>query len=110
MEIRRCQYISTEQLSEVYQIYQTGTNQEYPVYDLPVIRALRGEGATADDVEIYQGDQIVPLECWARPIYDGKGDILYAIWAFIDITERKQAADALLQAEQKYRHIFENAI
>lgn len=103
-------HTSTEQLSEVYQIYQTGTNQEYPVDDLPVIRALRGERATADDVEIHQGDQIVPLECWATPIYDGQGDILYAIWAFIDITERKQAADALLQAEQKYRHLFENAI
>ena len=101
---------TTEQLSEIYQVYQAGTNQEYPPDDLPLVRALKGESATADDLEIHQGGKIIPLEAWATPIYDAKGNIAYAINTLQDITERKQAQQALKKAEQKYRRIFENAL
>src|SRR5919199_4839605 len=102
--------VTSEQLSQVYQVYKAGTNQEYPPLDLPGVRALRGESRTADDIEIHKGNQIIPVEVWANPIYDTKGNITYAIAAFQDITERKQAQEALLKAEQKYRRIFENAL
>ena len=102
--------VTSEQLSQVYQVYKAGTNQEYPPLDLPGVRALRGESRTADDIEIHKGNQIIPVEVWATPIYDTKGNITYAIAAFQDITERKQAQEALLKAEQKYRRIFENAL
>jgi len=82
---------STDDLSEVYQIYQANTNQEYPTDQLPIAQALRGESATADDLEIHQKDKVIPLEVWATPIYDAKGKITYAINAFQDITERKKA-------------------
>jgi adenylate cyclase len=82
---------SSEKLSEVYQVYQAGTNREYPVENLPIVRALKGEIATADDAEVHQGDKIIPLEIFATPIYDKKGNIVYAINTFQDITERKQA-------------------
>ncbi|MGL5059758.1 MAG: PAS domain S-box protein [Microcoleus sp.] len=101
---------SAEQLSEVYQMYKAGTDSEYPVAELPVVQALNGVRATADDVEIHQRDKIVPVECWATPIYGREGNISYAIVAFNDITKRKQAAADILQAEQKYRSIFENAL
>jgi PAS domain S-box-containing protein len=82
---------SSEKLSEVYQVYQAGTNREYPVENLPVVRALKGEIATADDAEVHQGDKIIPLEIFATPIYDKKGKVVYAINTFQDITERKEA-------------------
>lgn len=82
---------SSEQLSEVYQLYQAGTNLEYHVENLPVVRALRGESVTADDAEVHQGDKIIPLEIQATPIYDKHGKIVYAINTLQDITERKQA-------------------
>jgi adenylate cyclase len=78
-------------LSKVYQIYQAGTNQEYPTDKLPIRQALKGEIATADDLEVHQGGKIIPLEVWATPIYDAKGKITYAINAFQDITERQKA-------------------
>ena len=81
----------SEKLSEVYQVYQAGTNREYPVDNLPIVRALKGEIATADDAEVHQGDKIIPLEIFATPIYDKKGNIVYAINTFQDITERKEA-------------------
>ncbi|MEG4630484.1 adenylate/guanylate cyclase domain-containing protein [Microcoleus sp. AR_TQ3_B6] len=79
------------QLSEVYQVYQAGTNQKYPTDNLPIVRALKGESATADDVEVHQGDKIIPLEIFATPIYDRQGNIVYAINTLQNITERKEA-------------------
>ncbi|MEG3899292.1 MULTISPECIES: adenylate/guanylate cyclase domain-containing protein [unclassified Microcoleus] len=87
---------SSEQLSEVYQVYQAGTNREYPVDNLPIVRALKGESATADDAEVHQGDKIIPIEIFATPIYDQQGNIVYAINTLQDITERKEA-----EAERK---------
>jgi class 3 adenylate cyclase/PAS domain-containing protein len=85
--------ISFEDLSEIYRvlIYKSGTNQEYPPADLPIVRALRGESAIANDLEIHQGNRIIPIETWATPIYDESGNITYAIIAFQDITERQKA-------------------
>jgi adenylate cyclase len=82
---------SSEQLSEVYQMYQAGTNQKYPTDNLPIVRALKGESARADDAEVHQGDKIIPLEIFATPIYDRQGNIVYAINTLQDITERKVA-------------------
>ena len=82
----------TEDLAAAYQIYLAGTNELYPNDQLPGVRALRGESASADDLEIHQGDKIIPVECWETPIFDEKGNIVYAIVAFQDITERKKAA------------------
>ena len=82
---------SSEQLSEVYEVYQAGTNQKYPPENLPIVRALKGESATADDAEVHQGDKIIPLEIFATPIYDQQGNIVYAINTLQDITERKEA-------------------
>lgn len=102
--------ISSEQLSEVYQVYKAGHDREYPPHELPIVRALNGESAMADDLEIHRGGKIIPLEVWATPIYNAKGNIAYAINTLQNITERKQAQEALKKAEQKYRRIFENAL
>ena len=83
--------VASEQLSEIYQIYQAGTNQRYPPEHLPVVQALQGETVTADDLEIHQDNKIVPLEASATPVYDTKGNIVYAINTLQDITERKRA-------------------
>ncbi|MGV2390778.1 MAG UNVERIFIED_CONTAM: PAS domain-containing protein [Microcystis novacekii LVE1205-3] len=44
-----------------------------------------------DDLEIHQGEKVIPLEVYATPVFDEKGEIIYAITAFTDISERKQA-------------------
>jgi signal transduction histidine kinase len=46
---------------------------------------------SVDDMEIRQADKTIPIECSGTPIYDEEGNIVYAIAAFADITERKQA-------------------
>ncbi len=80
-----------EQISEVYQLYRAGTHEIYPPEELSIVRALRGETTNLDNIEIHQGEKIIPIESRGTPIYDEKGNILYAIVAFQDITERKTA-------------------
>jgi adenylate cyclase len=103
-------HINSEQKAAIHQFYKSGTNQRCPVEELPIMRALRGENVRTESVEIRAGNKIVPVESWATPIYDSVGEISYGIIAFTDITERKKAEAALVQAEEKYRGIFENAL
>ncbi|MFM9265884.1 adenylate/guanylate cyclase domain-containing protein [Tychonema sp. BBK16] len=80
-----------EDLSEVYQIYVAGTDTIYPFENLPIVRALRGETSTAEDMEIHQPDKKVPIEGWGTPIFDEEEKVAFAIAVIQDITERKQA-------------------
>ncbi|HEY9668242.1 MAG TPA: adenylate/guanylate cyclase domain-containing protein [Coleofasciculaceae cyanobacterium] len=94
---------SSEQLRQVYQVYREGSQQLYPKEEDILQRALRGEKASADDVEIHQGDQVIPVEVWGTPIYNNKGNQIYAIAAFQDITERKKAeSDRQLLIEELF--------
>ena len=87
---------TVEQLPQVYQIYLAETLQLYPAEQMPLVRALRGESTTVDDMEIHHRDRIIPIESRGTFIFDDSGNIAYAIAAFQDITERKKA-----EAEQK---------
>lgn len=91
---------TAKNLAEVYQLYTAETSQQYPAEKLPVVQALRGESTSVDDIEIHQGNQIIPVETWGTPICDNKGNIIYAIAAFQDITERKRAEAERCRLEQ----------
>ncbi|NJO17248.1 MAG: diguanylate cyclase [Thioploca sp.] len=78
------------QLPSVSQIYLANSNQIYPVNRLPIIRALQGESAAVDDIELHQLNKVIPLEMWATPIMNEQGIVQYAIAAFQDITLRKR--------------------
>jgi PAS domain S-box-containing protein len=119
--------IAPEQLSEAYQLYVAGTDQNYPAESLPNVRALRGERIRTEDIEIRRDHVTILLEARGTPVFDQQGNITYAIATFQDITERKQAekllADynctleqqvaertaALQRSEAKFRAIFENS-
>lgn len=77
-------------LQGLKQIYTAQTQECYPEERHPLMLALTGESITVDDVELHQGKQAIPLEIAATPIYDEAGNIVYAIAAFQDITERKR--------------------
>ena len=92
--------VTPEQIAEVYQLYVAGTDRPYPTEQLMMIRALNGEQGSVDDIEIHQGNRIIPIESWGTPIFDESGNILYAIAAFQDITDRKQAEKLLAEYNQ----------
>lgn len=74
-----------------YHVYQAGTNQIYPPDNFPIVRALKGERVTVEDMEIRRDGHVIPLVVWANPIFDETGEVVYAIAAFQDISERKHA-------------------
>ncbi|MGB7276038.1 MAG: adenylate/guanylate cyclase domain-containing protein [Geitlerinemataceae cyanobacterium] len=83
-------------LREVYQLYLARSDRLYPPERDIILRALQGESATVDDLEIHNGARIIPIEAWGTPIYDATGNVAYTIAAFQDITERQKAeADRL---------------
>ncbi|MGB7442437.1 MAG: AAA family ATPase [Coleofasciculaceae cyanobacterium] len=82
---------TAEEIANVYQIYKAGTDQQYPNEKLPLLRALRGERTSIDDMEIHQPERVIPIESKGTPIFDENGQVAYAITVFQDITERKQA-------------------
>ncbi|ACB53445.1 two-component sensor serine/threonine kinase [Crocosphaera subtropica ATCC 51142] len=82
---------TTEQLTQTYQAYLTGTDELYPTEEQPIVRALNGEKVRVDNIEVRKTDQIVPLEVSASPVFDEKGQILYGITAFTDISDRRRA-------------------
>lgn len=89
------------ELPNFYQAYLAGTDQLYPSEQQPIIRALKGETMTIDNLEIRQKDKTIPLEVSATPIFDEKGEIIYAIAAFADITQRKRAEAERIQFTQE---------
>ena len=86
-----------------------GTEEAYTVDRLPVIRALRGEHAVVDDLEMDVAGKRIQLEAWAGPIVDAQGNILSAVAAFQDITQRKQAEADLKQHREHLQELVARA-
>ncbi len=86
---------SSDELSSIYHAYLAGTNDMYPTEKLPVVQALRGTSVSSDDMEIELPDGRRRLGVTASPIAGPDGRVQYAIAAFEDITERKQAQKLL---------------
>jgi PAS domain S-box-containing protein len=97
-----------DQLAEMYQLYLAGTDQPYPIENLPVMRALSGERTRIDDLEIRQHNATIPVEGWGTPIFDEQGNIAYAISAFQDISDRKRAEVQLAKSETLLRTIVQS--
>jgi PAS domain S-box-containing protein len=92
---------TTTQLTETYQVYQAGTERLYPTDEQPIVRALQGESITISDIEIRQADKTIPLEVSATPVFDERGQIVYAIAAFTDISQRQRAEVERIQFAQE---------
>ena len=85
----------SEQLSEIYQVYQADSDRIYPAEELPAIKALQGEQVTKDDLEIHRDNKIIPLEVSGTPIYDRDNNITYGLVTFQDISQRKKTEKLL---------------
>ena len=119
--------IPAEQLSEVYRVYKTGTNQLYPIEELPGLLALKGEKIHVEDMEIEINNYRIPLEVTSIPVFDESGTVIYSINMFQDVTERRQNEQlrsnyqqqlereiaertlALQKSEERFRLALDNA-
>ncbi len=97
-----------EQLGETYHAYLAGTSTIYPADRMPIVRALSGETAEVTDMEIHHPDRVIPLQVWSAPIVDESGKVVYAIAAFSDISERKDAERRLSSQYEVARALAES--
>ena len=90
----------------------------YPAADCPILNAYRAGEACRIDTEVFwrRDGSCFPVEYSSHPILD-HGEVRGAVVTFVDITERRRAADALRAAkeelEQRVRertHALETAL
>jgi PAS domain S-box-containing protein len=89
-----------DQLNDIYQAYQIGTNQLYPLTEQPLLRALQGETHQVDDMEIRRGGQIIPLEVTGTPIFDQQGTLQYAMAVLRDLRDRQRRNEQQITLQQ----------
>lgn len=79
--------------------------QRYPEAECPIFNAFRRGLPCRIDSEVFwrRDGSSFPVEYSSHPILSG-GQVLGAVVTFVDITERKRAADALQQAKDELEH------
>ncbi|TWI74208.1 PAS domain S-box-containing protein [Desulfobotulus alkaliphilus] len=83
---------SRDNLSEVYKARKAGSGGPYPVEEMPIIRAMKGESASIDDMIVERPDgSEVWLEIFGVPIRNEGGEVWAGLVHFQDITARKKA-------------------
>lgn len=99
---------NTNNLNEVYAAYIAGTNEPYPLDEMPVVRGLKGMESHIENMEVEHPDgKRILLEVVGCPVFDKNNNIVASLVGFYDITERKIAEFAVRESERKLSIIFE---
>lgn len=82
-------------LADTFTAHYVDGGCPYPLEALPITQSLRGEKAWADDIVLQRGDQKIPIEMASTPIFDGAGQVEFAVAACQDLSTHRQAQQVL---------------
>ena len=78
--------------------------------ELPLTRAIKyGEAGSREYIIRRKGRDDCYVTANAAPIYDDAGNVESGIVIFLDITENEDTEKRLIESEEKYRALYENA-
>jgi len=96
--------------SELFNFKVLGTDNPYPIEQLPVIQAIQqGKQAYIDNIELNLGDQTIPVEVWSNPLMDETGEISGTVVAFQNIQDRLNQKEQLRRSEEFRQKILEGS-
>jgi PAS domain S-box-containing protein len=80
----------------------------YPEQECRIYQAFHeGRGTYVEDEVLWRADgSSFPVEYWSYPIHK-KDQVVGSVVTFVDITERKEAQDALMKSEARLERFFE---
>jgi PAS domain S-box-containing protein len=81
----------------------------YPFHELPVTLALKGQTVLSKELMLERPDGTsYHINGSASPVFDSEGRVTAAVVIFEDITERKQAEEAVAIAQMQLQSIMDN--
>src|SRR4051794_38031575 len=83
------------------QLFLGDTQEPYPAARGTIARALVGESAECDDLEIQRPESRIAVEAWGSPVLDPKGRVSHAIAVFDDQTRRRRAEEELRRVSER---------
>jgi len=97
-------------LGEILRAVIPSTGQNMETVGAAVIREQRPQSLPEDAVLVDKSGNLFPLDDSVAPIRLRTGDVVGAVIVFRDATNRRRTEAARVEAETRYREIFENAV